>query len=118
MKRTAIILLLSALVLAGADLTGHWPGMLETSRGADEHNLTLQQNGNSVTGTVAFSGKKWEIRNAKLEGRRLSFEITTSGATPWVLFYDLQVSGEEMAGSLTAKQGPFPGGKVRFRREK
>lgn len=111
-------LLATALCLQAADLSGNWPGIVETIRGVDTHNLTLRQSGNSITGVVSFSNRQWDIQAAKLEGQRLTFQITLSGANPWVLFYDLKVDGDEIAGKLTAKQGEFPGGKVSFKREK
>jgi len=118
MRYITVLLLLASMALPAADLSGNWPGTLETSRGADSHNLALSQSGAAITGTVTFSNRKWDIQNAKLDGQRLTFEVTMSGANPWVLSYDLQVSGDEITGRLSAKQGPFPGGKVRFKRAK
>jgi len=118
MKQILVLLLFSALALSAADLSGSWPGMLETAKGVDDHNLTLRQSGNTLTGTIAFSRGKWDIQNVKLDGQKLTFEIMLTGATPWVLYYDLQVTGDEITGKVSAKQGPFPGGKVKFKREK
>ena len=113
MRRLLFLLISAVLTVAAADLSGKWQGTLETDRGTDQHSLALQQNGNAVTGTVAFSDGKWEIRNAKLTGTKLGFEITVGS---WVLHYDLQVSGNEISGTVKADSGPFPGGKVRFQR--
>jgi len=118
MKRILVILFLTSLALRAADLSGHWPGVLQTPRGADDHNLTLRQSGSAVTGAVTFSGKTWEIRNVNLDGQKLTFEITLSGANPLVLFYDLRVNGDEISGKLTASQGAFPGGTLKFKRER
>jgi len=118
MKQILLLLLLSAAALPAADLSGNWPGMLETARGVDDHNLTLRQSGATLTGTIAFSRGKWDIQNAKLDGQKLTFEVRLDGATPMVLYYDLQVTGDEIAGTISSKQGPFPGGEVRFKREK
>jgi hypothetical protein len=118
MKQILVLLLFSVLALPAADLSGSWPGMLETSRAVDDHNLTLRQSGNTLTGTITFSRGKWDIQNVKLDGQKLTFEITLSGATSWVLYYDLRVTGEEIAGNVSSKQGQFPGGKVKFKREK
>jgi hypothetical protein len=118
MRYIPVLLLLASMALPAADLSGNWPGTLETARGADSHNLTLSQSGGAITGTITFLNRKSDIQNVKLEGQRLTFEITMSGANPWVLAYDLQISGDEITGALSAKQGPFPGGKVRFKRAK
>ncbi len=118
MRRIALVAALTALGLSGADLSGNWPGMLQTGMGVDDHNLTLRQSGPTLTGTVTFSNGKWEIRNAKLEGEKLTFEVTLTGSTPWVLMYELKVAGEEMTGTVKALDGPFPGGKVKFKRTK
>ena len=118
LKRILMLLLFAVWALPAADLSGSWPGMLETARAVDDHNLTLRQSGNTLTGTIAFSRGKWDIQNVKLDGQKLSFEITLTGATPWVLYYELQVTGDEIAGKVSSKQGQFPGGKVKFKREK
>jgi hypothetical protein len=118
MKHIVLILLLSTLAASAADLSGYWPGMLQTARGVDDHNLTLRQSGGALTGTVAFSKGKWDIQDAKLEGGKLTFHIALAGSVPMVLFYDLQVNGDEIGGTVTSKQGSFPGGKVKFKRER
>lgn len=116
MRYCALLLLLTALVLPAADLSGDWPGTLQTAMGVDSHNLTLRQAGSAITGTVTFSNRKWEIQNARLDGQKLTFAVTLSGSNPWVLIYDLQVGADQMTGTVLAKQGPFPGGKVTFTR--
>ncbi len=116
MKRIALVAALTAMGLCGADLSGNWPGMLQTGMGVDDHNLTLRHRGQALTGTVAFSNGKWEIRNTKLEGEKLTFEVRLDGSSPWVLVYELKVAGDEMTGTVKALDGPFPGGKVRFKR--
>lgn len=114
--RIAFLLLLAAVALPAADLSGDWPGTLQTAMGVDTHNLTLKQAGSAITGTVSFSNRKWEIHNGKLEGRKLKFEVSLSGSNPMVLAYDLDVGTDQMTGTVMANQGPFPGGKVTFRR--
>jgi hypothetical protein len=118
MKRILVFLFLCSLTLPAADLSGNWPGVLQTPRGTDDHNPTLRQSGSAIAGAVAFSGKKWEIRNVSLSGQTLTFEVPIAGATPLVLFYDLRVNGDEISGKLTARQGAFPGGTAKFRRER
>lgn len=113
MRRLLFVLFSVVLTVAAADLSGKWPGTLETDRGTDAHSLALQQKGEVVTGTVDFSGGKFEIRKAKLTGTKLGFEITVGS---WVLRYDLQVNGNEITGTVKADSGPFPGGTVRFQR--
>jgi hypothetical protein len=115
MRRILTLLFLAVCAVWAADLSGRWPGTLETAMGRDGHDLTLAQNGTALTGTVAFSGGKWDIRNTSLEGEKLRFEVKLDGM---VLAYDLRVSGDEMSGTVTAREGGFPGGKVGFKRSK
>jgi hypothetical protein len=115
-RRIALVTTFYALGLCGADLSGNWPGMLQTGMGVDDHTLTLRHSSEALTGTVAFSNGKWEIRNARLEGEKLTFEVRLGGSSPWVLIYDLKVAGDEMTGAVRALDGPFPGGKLRFKR--
>lgn len=118
MKHILPILLLSTLAASAADLSGNWPGMLQTARGVDDHNLILRQSGGALAGTIAFSKGKWDIQDAKLDGGKLTFHIALAGSVPWLLYYELQVSGDEISGTVTSKQGPFSGGKVKFKRER
>ncbi len=118
MKRAFLILCLAALGLSAADLSGKWLGTLETSRGVEPHFLTLQQKGTAITGTVAFGQGRWEIRDAKFDGRRLTFQVMLGGQSNWVLAYDLSLVDGELAGRVKAKQGDFPGGRLNFTRER
>ena len=118
MKYVLPIIALIAFGLHAADLSGNWPGVLQTGRGVDDHNLTLRLNGQALTGSVAFSNGKWDIRNVKLDGQKLTFEIALQGSSSWVLGYELNVAGDEMTGTVKALSGSFPGGKVQFKRKK
>ncbi len=118
LKRILPLLLLAALSVTAADLSGRWLGTLETSRGVDAHFLTLRHKGGTIAGIVEFNNRTWEIQNAKFDGSRLTFEVKLDGQSTWVLAYDLKLDGGELAGRLVSKQAPVAGGRLNFVREK
>jgi hypothetical protein len=78
--------------------------------------LSLKSQDGQVTGSVAVSGKKKSrplaIRNARLDGNRLSFTTVQTGKNATVTFsWQVTVDGDQMTGTRTregAKRGvPF-----------
>jgi hypothetical protein len=67
------LLALSCMVVLAQDVSGTWS--LETARGVQT--FTLKQSGSSLTGTVdAGRGGPVEISNGKVDGDKVSFEVT------------------------------------------
>jgi hypothetical protein len=123
MGRVLFIFLLTVLSLSAADFSGKWAGELRAIKSEadrpnpDTHYLVLQQNGTTVTGTAgAMRQAQFAIQNVKLNGSRLTFEITVEGPGITVA-YDLQLSGDTITGSIVSKRGPVLEGKLRFKRE-
>jgi len=63
---------LALAVLLAADLTGTWSGHLTP---AIEVAVTLQQHGDSISGTEALADHVFPIENAKTENNKLTFTI-------------------------------------------
>lgn len=123
MKRFFFVLLLTVLSLSAADFSGRWAGELRATKSEadrpnpDTHFLVLEQNGTAVTGTAgAMRDAQFDIQNVKLNGSRLTFEITLAGPGITVA-YDLQLSGDTITGTIVSKRGPVLEGKLRFKRE-
>ncbi len=123
MKRVPFLLLLAVLSLSAADFSGKWAGELRATKSEaqrpnpDTHYLVLEQQGTTVTGTAGAQREaQFDIQNVKLNGSRLTFEITLEGPGITVA-YDLQLSGDTITGSIVSKRGPVLEGKLRFKRE-
>lgn len=124
MKKLSLFLFFAALTLSAADLTGKWSGSIERIGGplvgvrTDEHFLTLKQTGTTITGTAGPKREvQWEIVNAKLDGNKLTFETSAPGTAKLVFVYNLELTGEELAGSMELKPPKDVSWKLRTKRE-
>jgi hypothetical protein len=93
-----------------ADVTGVWKGQL-TDREGSIHDVSfdLKAGGTNVTGTVAGMppGSALAIENGKIEGLRLSFQISIgkAGEQPAQCIFTAQVAGNQMRGLIAGPQG-------------
>ena len=122
MTRLVILFLLAALALPCADLSGKWSGTMENVKGGEagtpveQYQLTLKQDGSAVTGTVGPGEGNWEIRNASLDGSRLTFDTSIAGGK-FLVAFELQLNGNELTGTMVTRKRPPVEGKLRFARK-
>ena len=94
-------LLAAATALCAADVSGKWSGTSEfVNRGGETRtipvNLTLQQNGEQVTGTAGPSAEQQQqIQNGKFDGNQLTFEVSDGEGKAMV---SLTLAGEALKG--------------------
>ena len=100
----AISMLVSAIAIMGADLSGIWVGTLSPPGGSQENFLLmLTQDGTTVTGTAgANESDRHPLEKGTVQGDRLTFEVRNPNGT---LFFDLKANGDEINGTLTFKSG-------------
>jgi len=120
MKRAFWILPCLALVMSGADVSGKWSGTIdvEDAGSTTEVKVELVQKADTLTGKVGRSGggDEGEIRNGKVDGQKISFELLSSYSTTPFKFTLMLVNDRlegEMKGSLD--QGEIVG-KVKLSR--
>jgi hypothetical protein len=100
----AVVLCCSASALAQettADVAGTWKGTMETQMGPVENIITIQA-GAPFTGDVKAGEFEGKIEKAKLDGNRISFQITIQYGT---VAYEGTVSGDEMKLDVTGTTG-------------
>jgi hypothetical protein len=120
MKKAFWILPCLALVMSGADVSGKWSGTIdvEDAGSTTEVKVELVQKADTLTGKVGRTGggDEGEIRNGKVDGQKISFELLSSySTTPFKFTLTLvneRLEGE-MKGSLD--QGEIVG-KVKLSR--
>lgn len=101
-------LLISALALTGADLTGKWSGSFDITNSngetkADTAYMDLTEHGRDVTGTAGpNTEKQWALRKGKLDGEKLTFEVPTDDGG--LLVFDLVFHGESIEGTCTGPE--------------
>lgn len=115
-----LLLPIIALTLYGADVTGSWTGTVEVADPSGGNNITqsvkahFEQKGSVVSGAIgrAEDDEPSPIKNAKLEGNNLVFEVQPPEATSPFKFTlkvvsDNMIQGEMKgavdAGNITGK---------------
>ena len=104
MKRWISLLAIVGLAtcLQAADLTGTWIGSFETQMGSMENTIVIKT-ASPLTGTVAMPQiGSVPMENAKLDGDKISFEITTEHGK---LAYSGAVVADEMKLKVIGTQG-------------
>jgi hypothetical protein len=122
MKKVLWMLPCLALVLSGADLSGKWSGTIDVEDSGSSTSVEVQlvQKSDLVTGKIgrAGGGDEGEIRNGKVEGTKVSFEVVAhENTSPFKFTLTLiedRLEGE-MKGSVD--EGEIVG-KVKLTRDK
>jgi hypothetical protein len=119
--------LLGALPLlsGAADITGRWSGSIEVADNAGGTSITtpvraeFEQKANAVSGSIGRreDEKAEAIRNGKIEGVKISFEVT-SPETMSAMKFSLVLQGDHLEGEMKGMidSGEIVG-KVRLQRE-
>ena|SRR2546426_384847 len=122
MKKVFWLLPSLALAVSGADLTGKWSGTIEIEDSGTTTPVSVQfvQKATLVSGRIGRTGGGDEenIRNGKVDGKKISFEVTsphTSGPMKFTLTLEEDRLEGEMKGSMD--EGDIVG-KVKLTREK
>jgi hypothetical protein len=91
------------LWIVPAPVSGPWKLTTTDARGAAETNLSLSQVFQNVTGTVRMSAMDGRLRNVRLWGDRLSFDMMDERGV--LRAYDGRVKGDRIEGSTRAADG-------------
>ncbi len=92
-----LMLLVSAVTVYCADLTGKWQWEMMASGGRTQYTLTLKQDGENLTGTVNSGEDTMPIRDGKVSGDKLSFVVArTWGNRETTMTYQGRVFGDEI----------------------
>jgi hypothetical protein len=110
---------LSAMSARAADVTGNWTAEMKTPDGNSmQLNYTLKQDGASLTGTTQGpQGDQIELSNGKVDGNKLSFDVSFSGMT-FHYTGTISDSGSDIKLSAKTDQGDFPPMEITLTRAK
>ena len=114
----ALILALNTMTaFAATDVTGTWTTQMASPSGESmQITFTFKQDGAKLTGSVVGpQGNAIDISNGKIEGDKLTFEVSFNGTT---ISHDGTVSGDEIKLTTKSNQPDFPGGEMTLKREK
>ncbi len=97
---------LSAIMALAADVTGTWKGEANPNGKGGPPNFTFKQAGSALTGTTSMRGNDVEISNGKVDGDKISFEVTVEGQNgKMTTKYSGSVSGTTMKLSRESARG-------------
>ncbi len=119
------VLLCLPLLLGAGDISGKWSGSIEVADNAGGSSITtpvraeFQQKANLVSGKIGRREDEQAepIRNGKIEGTKISFEVSSVETTSAMRF-NLVLAGDHLEGEMkgTVDSGEIVG-KVRLTRE-
>ena len=125
MRKVWLLLCVPAVMLAGDDVSGKWSGSIEVADNAGGSAITtsvravFEQKANLVSGKI---GRREDesaesIRNGKVEGSKIFFEVSSVETTSAMKF-SLVLRGDHLEGEMkgTVDSGEIVG-KVRLTRE-
>ena len=102
MTRLLMVLALSALGLAGADVTGTWSGTLSVTGESEKKPayLVLKQDGTKITGTAGpRESEQFPVQDGTVEDGHVRFEVPEHS-----MKFDLVLDGDELKGGITREQ--------------
>ncbi len=100
MKRCFALILLLAVHMMAANLSGKWSGSFK-AEGADQsipQLIILKQQGTSLSGSAGpNAGEQYPLENGRVEGNKASFQVTTG---EWKFTYNLTLGNDSLSGDL------------------
>lgn len=98
------LLAMTCMSVFAADVTGKWVGEATGRGGAP--NFTFKQDGSTLTGSTAGRGGETQISNGKVDGDKVSFEVTREfNGNSMTVKYSGTVSGNTMTLSMETARG-------------
>ena len=105
----ALVLGMSAMTAMAADVTGSWTA---TAQGQDGNGMQLtfnfKQDGAALTGTIVtpMGGDAIPISNGKVDGDKLTFDVSFNGMT---MHHEGTVTGDSIKLTSKSDGGDMPG---------
>ncbi|MEE4210288.1 MAG: hypothetical protein V2I43_13605 [Parvularcula sp.] len=78
---------------------------INTPMGKQEGVLTLNEEGSSLSGTMAAQGDTAQIKNGRVDGEKAMWDVDVSKPMPLTLSFEGSKSGEALSGNV--KLGAF-----------
>ena len=84
---------------------GTWNITMKTPMGDREASVTLDPDGDTLSGQMTGEGKSTDIENGKIENGRASWDMAITEPMPITLSFDVAADGDTLEG--TVKFGSF-----------
>ncbi|MFN2258986.1 MAG: hypothetical protein ABR601_04025 [Parasphingopyxis sp.] len=84
------------------DVTGTWDAVVNSPMGEQKSTMTLNQEGDTVTGSNAGAQGSVDIQEGKVDGDTFTWKMDITVPMPLTLEGKATVEGDTMAGSIKA----------------
>jgi hypothetical protein len=84
------------------DVSGTWDAIVNSPMGEQKSTMTLNQDGDTVTGTNAGATGSAEVQDGKIDGNTLTWKMDITVPMPMTLEGTATVDGNAMNGSIKA----------------
>jgi len=98
------------------DPSGTWEVEVVTPFGSQGLQLELETKGSAVTGTASLGSTRVPIRDGRMAGEHLSFDVDVTDPMELTLAVKLTIDGDTLGGKAKAKGKLLPSAKVTGRR--
>ncbi len=99
-----------------ADPSGTWSVEVVTPFGSQHLQLELEAKGPAVTGTASLGSTRVPIRDGRIAGDQLTFEVDVTDPMELTLAVKLTIDGDALSGKAKARGKLLPSAKVTGRR--
>lgn len=83
-----------------SDFNGTWAVTINTPMGKQEGTLILNQEGDSLSGSMAAQGDTAEIKNGKVEGETATWNVDVTKPMPLTLGFNASKTGDNLTGKV------------------
>ncbi|MBR0552306.1 hypothetical protein [Stakelama marina] len=92
-----------------ANVDGTWDTVTKSPMGDQKATLSVASSGDTFTGTYSGQMGSTEIQNGKVDGDKLTWQVSITVPMPMTLDCEATVDGDTMSGTVTAGAfGSFP----------
>ena len=88
-----------------SDLDGTWETVTNTPMGQQKATVTLQTDGDSLSGTMSGAQGTVDIRDGSVDGNTGTWKVSITSPMPMTLEFSATASGDEISGNV--KLGAF-----------
>ena len=90
-----------------SDANGVWETVTNTPMGQQKGTLTLNVDGDKVTGTMAGAQGAMDV-DGSADGNAVNWKLNVTNPMPMTLEFDLKADGNAISGNVKTSFGNFP----------